>query len=136
MAYEWSLIPYPRFRAFNLFTAFVLTAISVGIISAISIEIQAYFVREEENKYNFEKLERENNVAGIHYHGKNVFKDSITSNSDPYNYKLAFYRSIRVSIVSALVSFIVYLLMYFIFGFGGSMISNRRRYRLFSSIPE
>ena len=101
-----------------------------------NIETQAFFVRQEQNKYNFEKLERENNIAGVHYHpGKNIIRASLSTNSDPYNYKLAFHRAIRVSIVSTLVSFTVYLLMYLIFGYGGGMISDKRRYRLFSSIP-
>jgi ABC-type amino acid transport system permease subunit len=134
MAYEWSLIPYPTFRAFNLFNAFVLTAISVGFITAFSIESQAFFVQKEENKYNFEKLERENNAAGVHYHpGKNIFK--VSNNQDPYDYNNALHRALRVSLVSACISFIVYILMYTIFGFGGGMVSIKRKFRLFSSIP-
>ena len=134
MAYEWALIPYPYLRAFNLFTAFVLTGISVGIISALSIETHTYFMNREENVYNFEKLEQQNNVAHVTYHpGKNIFKTE--SQSSPYNYREGFKRILNVSLVSTIISFIVYMLMYFIFGFGGSMVTIRRKYRLFSSIP-
>lgn len=134
MSYEWSLIPYPHFRAINLFNAFILTAISIGIITAISIEVQAYFVRKEDNRVSFEVLERENNIAGIHYPGDNI-KRITTTTEDPYDYDLAFHRAIRVSIASAVVTFTVYMMMYFLVGFGGGMVSPKRQWSLFSSIP-
>ena len=133
-SYQWSLIPYPYLRTFNIFTAFVMNALCVGVISALSIETQAYFVHLEENKYNFKKLQRENNIAGVQYKPeRDVFKTSLGA-SDPYDFRLAFHRAMRVSIVSALISFTVYILLFFIFGFGGGMISMRRQYRLFSDI--
>ena len=134
MGYEWSLIPYPHLRAINIFNAFFLTAISVGIVTALSIESQAYFVRKEEARTSFEVLERENNIAGIHYPGDNI-KRITTTNEDPYNYYMALHRAIRVSIVSTLITFTVYLLMYFLVGFGGGMVSTKREWRFFSSIP-
>jgi hypothetical protein len=134
MAYEWSLIPYPHLRAINLFNAFILTAISVGIVTAFSIETQAYFVRKEEKRTSFEVLERENNIAGIHYPGDNIKRITKTT-EDPYDYHMAFHRAIRVSIVSALITFTVYLVMYFFVGFGGGMVSMNRKWRMFSSIP-
>ena len=134
-SYEWSLIPYPYLRTFNLFTAFVINALCVGIISALSIETQAYFVHLEENKYNFKKLQRENNMAGVQYKSEDdAFKTSLGS-TDPYDFHLAFNRAMRVSIVSAGLSFSVYVLMYLIFGFGGGMVSMKRQFRFFSSIP-
>ena len=133
MAYEPALIPYPYLRPLNLFNAFVLTAISVGIVTALSIEAQAYFVRKEEGKVSFETLERENNVSGVHYPGENI-KRITTTDQDPYNYHQAFHRALRVSVVSALISLCVYFIMYYLVGFGGGMVSAKRRWRLFSSI--
>ena len=133
MAYESAIIPYPYFRPLTIFNAFVLTAISVGIVTALSIEAQAYFVRQEEGKVRFETLERENNVSGIHYPGDNI-KRITTTDQDPYDYHLAFKRALRVSIVSALISLAVYFIMYFLVGFGGGMVSEKRKWRLFTSI--
>ena len=126
---EWTFFKYPRFRAFNIMTAFILGAISVGIISAFSIESQAYFVRMEDRINKITKYERENDMNGIHYHpGKNI----ISTDIDPCNYKMVFHRAIRVSIVSACISLLVYLLMYFIFGFGGGMVAMKTDFTLFS----
>jgi hypothetical protein len=133
-AYEWALIKYPYLRTHNLFIAFVLTALSVGIVTSLSIESQAYFIRQEENKYNFQLLERENNQSGLHKPGHNIHSIS-TNKDDIYGNKKTLHRVLRVSLVSFLITFSVYILMYFIVGFGGGMVSMKRKFRLFSSIP-
>ena len=117
----------PQIQSFYNFNAFVLTSISVGIVTAISIEVQDYFVREEVGRVNFETLERENNVSGVHYPGDNI-KKITTTDQDPYDYKMAVHRAFRVSIASALISMIVYLLMFTLVGFGGGMVSNTMDY--------
>jgi hypothetical protein len=53
---------------------------------------------------------------------------------EPNIYERIIPQVIRVTIISSLLSFIVYLLMYFIFGYGGSLTSPMRKWRLFSSI--
>jgi multisubunit Na+/H+ antiporter MnhC subunit len=132
--FDWSLIPYPKFRAFTIFNAFVLTSISVGIVTAISIEVQDYFVREEVGRVSFERLERENNISGVHYPGDNI-KKITTTDQDPYNYRMAVHRAFRVSIASAIISMIVYLLMFTLVGFGGGMVSPKHKWGLFTSMP-
>ena len=123
--YEWSLIPYPYLRTFNLFTAFLLTSIAVGFITSASIETRAYFMRRQEEKLQI--LERENNIVAT----KPISDEGI----DAFNLKSVLSRAIRVGFVSSCISFFTYLMMYFIFGFGGGMVSMRRKWRLFSSIP-
>ena len=50
--YEWSLIPYPYFRAFNLFNSFILSAITIGIITGLAIEIRHFIVEYKDiNSY-------------------------------------------------------------------------------------
>lgn len=132
MAYESAIIPYPYFRPLTIFNAFILTAISVGIVTALSIEAQAYFVHQEEGRINFEILERENNVSGVHYPGDNIKRLS-TTDKDPYDYSIALKRGFRVSIVSALISLLVYFIMFYLVGFGGGMVSEKRKWRLFTS---
>lgn len=133
--YEWSLIPYPYFRSFNLFNAFLLNAICVGIISTFANESHAYFVYLESNKNNFEKIQEQNNIAGVKFNLERDHIKSTLSEVKPYDFHSALRRAIRVSLVSTILSFIVYVLMYFVFGFGGGMISLKHQYRFFSSIP-
>ena len=118
MAYESAIIPYPYFRPLTIFNAFILTAITVGIVTALSIEAQAYFVHQEEGRIRFEILERENNVSGVHYPGDNI-KRLTTTDKDPYDYSIALSRAFRVSLVSALISLIVYFIMFYLVGFVG-----------------
>ena len=134
-SYEWSLIPYPYFRTFNIFTAFLLNALCVGIISTFANETHSYFVYLEAKKYNFQKLQEQNNVAGLKYNSQDDVSTNSIGEYDPYNFHTALYRIIRVTLVSTLISFFVYVLLYFIFGFGGGMVSQKRQYRFFSSIP-
>lgn len=134
-SYEWSLIPYPYFRTFNIFTAFVMNALCVGIISTFANETHSYFVYLEAKKYNFQKLQEQNNVAGSKYNPPDDISTNSLEEYNPYDFHTAFYRIISVSLVSTFISFIVYVLLYFIFGFGGGMISMKRKFRLFSSIP-
>jgi 1,4-dihydroxy-2-naphthoate octaprenyltransferase len=122
--YEWSLIPYPYFRAFNLFTAFILTAITVGIITTTTIEVRDYYKEQENAK--LKELERENNV---------VVKQTNSESSIDNNIHSILLRAIYVGFISACISFFTYLIMYLIFGFGGAMVSPKRKWRLFSSIP-
>ena len=121
--YEWTLIPYPYFRAFNLFTAFILTSFILGVVTTASMEIREYYVYSQEKKLR--QLERENNEVKI---------PNLGNGDDIYSVGNVFTRALYVGLLSSSVSFITYLLMYFIFGFGGSMISPRRKWRLFSSI--
>ena len=133
--YEWSLIPYPYFRSLNLFNAFLLNALCVGIISTFANESHAYFVYLESNKNNFEQMQEQNNMAGVKFNRERDHIKSTLSELKPYDFHSALRRAIRVSLVSTILSFIVYVLMYFIFGFGGGMIAMNRQYRFFSSIP-
>ena len=132
MTYEMSLIPYPYMRAQTLFNAFILMGICCGIITALSIEVQAYFVNVENKRTQFEELERDNNISGVHYPGENI-KSITTTDINPYNFRQAFHRAIRVAISCSIITLITYYIMYFLFGFGGGMISPHRKYRIFSS---
>ena len=134
-SYEWALIPFPYLRTFNLFTAFVMNALCVGIITAFSIESRAYFIHLEKKESNFQELQQQNHVANLHYNAKRDDFVTPMESNQPYNFKLAFHRAMRVSLVSTLISFSVYVLMYFIFGYGGGMVSMRRQFRFFSDIP-
>jgi hypothetical protein len=135
-SYEWSLIPYPYFRAFTLFNAFILSSIAIGIITGVSMELRDFFINyEQDRKYfhgiNYNKLFSlidKNHIynPGEHIKMVNIFEPNIYERIIP--------QVIRVTIISSLLSFIVYLLMYFIFGYGGSLTSPMRKWRLFSSI--
>lgn len=130
--YEWSLVPYPYFRAFTLFNAFVLSSITLGIITGFSIELRNYFVeREQKIQAMLPTLERNKSLG---YNPGEHIKYVKTEIVDTYTSNLILPRAIRAAFVSAILSFCIYLLMYFLFGFGGSMTSPRRRWRLFSSI--
>lgn len=122
--YEWSIIPYPYFRAFNLFTAFILTSFILGVVTTASMEIRDYYVYTQQKQLT--QLERENNVVKR--------PTSMSEDNNIYSTNSIFSRALYVGLLSSSVSFITYLMMYFIFGFGGSMISPRRKWRLFSSI--
>lgn len=136
--YEWSLIPYPYFRAFTLFNAFVLSAITIGIITGVSIELRDFFVNYKERRdyyhgFNEDITASSDTITNLYNPGEHIKMEKINIfETDNYNQLVP--RAIRATIVSCFLSFIVYLMMYFIFGFGGSMTSPRRRWRLFSSI--
>ena len=137
-SYEWSLIPYPYFRAFTLFNAFVLTSIAIGIITGFSIELRDFFVNYEEKQayyHGFEdnKLPGSENSSHLYNPGEHIKMVKIDY-FDPYSYHQVIPRAIRATFVSAILSFFVYLGMYLVFGFGGSMTSPMRKWRLFSSI--
>ena len=104
--YEYSLIPYPYLRPNNLFNAFVLTAMAGAIASALSMEIRTYFIQRDKK-----------------------FKGIVSFESD-----VLYKRVLYVLAAAFLVTFGVYLLMYFLMGFGGGMVSAKRKWRFFSSV--
>ena len=115
MGYEYSLIPYPHFRPTNLFNAFVLTAISMAIVSAFSMELRSYVIQRQLSMDK--KGDSSKHFSYI-----------------PFDAKLLRERLISVTISTFLVSFLVYVLMYFIAGFGGGMVAPKRKWRFFTSI--
>jgi hypothetical protein len=104
--YEYSLIPYPYLRPNNLFTAFVLTAMAGAIASALSMEIRTYFIQREKK-----------------------FKGIVSF--EPH---VLYKRVLYVLLGAFLITFGVYVIMYFIMGFGGGMVSAKRKWRFFSSV--
>ena len=115
----------PIFKNFQSIHCIFINPIAVGFITSASIETRAYFMRRQEEKLQI--LERENNIVAT----KPISDEGI----DAFNLKSVLSRAIRVGFVSSCISFFTYLMMYFIFGFGGGMVSMRRKWRLFSSIP-
>tara|TARA_B110000858_G_scaffold192197_1_gene242552 strand:- start:307 stop:636 length:330 start_codon:yes stop_codon:yes gene_type:complete len=104
--YEYSLIPYPYLRPHNLFNAFVLTAMAGAIASALSMEIRTYFIQKDKK-----------------------FKGIVSFEAD-----VLYKRVLYVLAAAFLVTFSVYIIMYLIIGFGGGMVSAKRKWRFFSSV--
>ena len=135
-SFEWSLIPYPYFRAFTLFNAFLLSSIAIGIITGVSIELRNIFKVHKEYEFysdGFEedKLPGENKTKGLYNPGEHIRRVKKSF----FEHDKFIPHAIRATLVSTALSFIVYIFMYLIFGFGGSMTSPRRKWTLFSSIP-
>ena len=105
-AYEYSLSPYPYLRPNNLINAFVLTALAGAIASAISMEIRTYFIQRDKK-----------------------FKGIVSFDAD-----VLYKRVLYVLAAAFLVTFGVYVVMYFLMGFGGGMVSAKRKWRFFSSV--
>ena len=106
--YEWSLVPYPYFRAFTLFNAFVLSSITLGIITGFSIELRNYFVeREQKIQAMLPTLER-NKSSG--YNPGEHIKYIKTEIVDTYQQLIL----CNQSSIAAILSFCIYLLMYFL----------------------
>jgi len=104
--YEYSLIPYPYFRPNNLFNGFILSALAGAIASALSMEIRTYFIQREKK-----------------------FKGIVSFEPD------VFYKRVLYVLLGAfLITFSVYVIMYLIMGFGGSMVSAKRKWRFFCSV--
>jgi len=134
--YEWSLIPYPYFRAFTLFNAFILSSLAIGIITGVSIELRNMFNVHKEHEFysdgfKEDKMPDSAKTKELYNPGTHI-KCVKTGLFDHVKF---IPQAIRATVVSTVLSFIVYIIMYFIFGFGGSMTSPRRRWTLFSSIP-
>ena len=135
--FEWSLIPYPYFRAFTLFNAFILSAITIGIITGLAIEIRDVITEYLEinsyyQGYN-EDITRGEKNKHLYNPGEHI-KLTTSSFFEKHGYHNLIPRALRSIVISTILCFSVYLMMYFIFGYGGSLTTPRRKWRLFSSI--